>query len=273
MKYCLPYIKNFKYIDELDEIIIPYSSEDVFFLNTLLSKDKILSKRLIIDIQDLNDFKENYVLDFFLGIKKDYPDINFTLRFLTYSPEDQDIYEKLKQEKIPFFFEKYVKDWDMFDFFKKLGVSDMYIVEALAFELNKIGAQADVSGISIRCFANVCQSSVRDDNSLKSFFIRPEDIPIYEQYVDVIEFYGDVNFQSTTYKIYAHDKHWFGPLKEFLIGFELDLDSRFIPKVFAEARIACGKKCLKGHPCQICEKTNSLASSLKALYVSDDLKE
>ena len=263
MRYCLPYIRNFKYAEELDEVIIPYQTEDLNFLKTLLKKDRILSSRLIIDIKDAADFKNNNVIDLFIGIKKDYPELNFTLRFLTYSEIDSNMYKQLKEENIPFFFETYARNWDVFHGLIELGVSDIYIVESLAFELDKLGPIAHAAGVSIRVFANVCQASWKPFDALKSFFIRPEDIDIYADYVDVVEFYGDVHLQETMYKIYAHDKHWFGPLKEILIGFNADLDSRFIVPAFGKARSGCGKKCLKGRHCTICEKVVNLADSLK----------
>lgn len=271
MKYCLPYIKNFKYMEELDEVIIPYQTEqDAEFLRAVLEfTENKFNGTIIINIEDTTAFREAGSIKFFEELKSEKVLENFKLRFTAHYKEHEDLYKGLKAAEIPFFFEKYVKDWDAFDFFKKLGVSDMYIVETLAFELDKIGAQADVSGISIRCFANVCQSSVRDHNPLKSFFIRPEDVSIYEPYVDVIEFYGSLNIQEVMYKVYAKDKKWFGPLQEIIIGFEHDLDSRFILPIYARTRLKCGKRCLKGQRCSICEKVVDVAGTLedKGVYV------
>ena len=271
MRYCLPYIKNFKYMDELDEVIIPYKvGEDADFLKAVLEfTENKFNGTIIIHIEDSSSFKNTGSMKFFEEIKSEGVLTDFKLRFSNHIGEDADLYDGLKNAEIPFFFEKYVKDWDMFDFFKNLGVSDMYIVEALAFELDKIGAQADVLGISIRCFANVCQSSVRDHNPLKSFFIRPEDIDIYASYVDVIEFYGDYNIQEVMYKVYAKDKKWFGPLQEIIIGFDCELDSRFVMPIYARTRLKCGKRCLKGQRCGICDKIMIVADTLeeKGIYV------
>ena len=44
---------------------------------------------------------------------------------------------------------------------------------------------------------------------------------------------------------------------------EYGFDSRYIIPRFAETRIKCGKKCLKGGKCQICERIMQLANSLK----------
>ena len=270
MKYCLPYIKNFKYMEELDEVIIPYEAgEDVAFLNTLLGKDKVINKRVIIQVDSASAFIGEKSINFFAGMKKDHPEIDFCLKFAKYRKDMVEIYDELKKLEIPFFFDTYARDWDMFTFLCDLGVSDIYVVETLAFELDKIGAQATAKGISIRVFANVCQSSAPEKDVVKSFFIRPEDVSIYEPYVDVIEFYGNDNIQEVSYKVYAKDGKWFGPLKEILIGFEHDMDSRFVMPVYARTRIKCGKRCLKGYNCSLCNRIVDVADQLedKGFYI------
>ena len=264
MKYCLPYITNFKYMDELDEVIIPYKpGHDAKFLDILLADTKVMAMRIILEVQDIESFEKENSLQFFSELKKDNPEIDFSFKFMRYDESKDIVFNLCKELQIPFFFETYVRDWDLFTFFMNLGVSDMYIVETLAFELDKIGAQAHAKDISIRAFANVCQSSAPKKEDLKSFFIRPEDVDIYAHYIDVLEFYGDDNTQNVMYKIYAKDKKWFGPLKEIIIGLEHDLDSRFVMPIYARTRIKCGKRCLKGHFCNICENVAVVAETLE----------
>ena len=35
MKYCVPYYKTFKYMDEVDEVIVPFVTEDINFIKSL----------------------------------------------------------------------------------------------------------------------------------------------------------------------------------------------------------------------------------------------
>ena len=77
------------------------------------------------------------------------------------------------------------------------------------------------------------------------------------------EFFGNSQQVSTLLKIYKEDKKWFGLLNEIIIGLRSDLDSRFIVPRFAEKRIKCGKECLKGGKCQMCERVVSLSKTLK----------
>ena len=46
MKYCVPYYKTFKYMEEVDEVIIPYVKEDINFIK-----------------RDFWDFKHEYLFD------------------------------------------------------------------------------------------------------------------------------------------------------------------------------------------------------------------
>jgi hypothetical protein len=117
--------------------------------------------------------------------------------------------------------------------------------------------------IEVRCFPNVAQSHWSDTSALKKFFIRPEDTIWYEKYVDVYEFFGKPETIATYYKIYAIDKKWFGKLNEVILSFDGELDSRFLLPSFAERRIGCGKRCLKGRGCRICEATEQLSAQLE----------
>ena len=229
MKYCVPYDRDFKYLHEVDELIVPFN-ESLDFFKRLLDRKRIHHSRIILLVEDSIDFNE--------------------------------MYERLKQNDIEFFFGTYVRDWDLFHGFIELGVSDLYIVESLAFELNLLGPAAHAKGISIRVFANICQSSWNEGDSLKSFFVRPEDVETYAPYVDVIEFIEGINY-STLYKIYARDKKWFGDLRDIIVGLDVPLDSRRILPHFAEMRVKCGKKCMKGNPCKLCERVVSAAETLE----------
>ena len=167
----------------------------------------------------------------------------------------------LKEKEIPVFFSTLVHSWDVLTGLADMGVSDIYIVEELGFELASAAAVLHERGIQIRCYPNVAQSAHPDVPDIKKFFIRPEDVELYEQYVDVFEFYGDNN--NLYYKIYAKDKKWFGDLSEIIFHFDKNLDSRCVVPQFAEVRSRCGKKCMKGSPCRICEKVDRLAGTMQ----------
>jgi len=247
MKYCLDFIKQNKdVLNDVDEI---YCSE-ISTLETLCQHHS--NKRIIIKILFKKELLEA------IQICKETNN-NYAISLLA---DDKELISLLKEAKIPFFLNKLANTWDIFTELIELGVSDIYITEELGFELDKIATIAHKKGIQIRAFPNICQSGSVSMPSLKSFFIRPEDVSIYESYIDVLEFFGNEEKQSILYKIYK-DKKWFGKLKEIIPNFDSELDSRFIIPHFAKQRIKCGKKCLKGGKCKICERIEQLSKTLE----------
>lgn len=266
MKYCVPYYRGFRYMDQVDEVIIPYDEKDVNFIQSVLKKEQLKNKILIMDIENAEAFQKNNTIQVFAELQqKDY---NLKLRFDNYNEDMKDVYQELKQMNIPFFFALYVRHWDVFTHLINLGVSDIYVIEELAFELNLLGPVAHAKDISIRVFANVAQSSCDENYSVKSFFIRPEDVIVYAPYVDVIEFLGEgKEIQETLYKIYAIKGKWIGDLNELIMGLMDSIPNKsIIPAIFGEVRAKCGKKCLKGGKCNIC---TSVVNTAKALDEKD----
>ena len=260
MKYCVPYFRYFKYAKEVDEIIIPFN-ESLDIIKRFIEEKEIQS-RIILEVDDSDMFSENF--NDYLPILKNLSGYDSAICFSQYHKEFKNIYSELKDNNIKFFFKTFVRDWDTFHGLINVGVSDIYIVENLGFELNLLGPVAHASEVSIRVFANVCQSSWSENNPIKSFFNRPEDVYLYEPYVDVIEFFGtEKHEQEVMYKVYAKDKKWFGDLSEIIIGLNMELDSRCLVAAFAPTRIKCGKKCIKGKPCNICDRIIELSQTLQ----------
>lgn len=285
MKYCVPLFRNYQSafsIKDADEYLIKYNPEDKSFSDFL---DLYTDKRIIVaiedrekEIKDTTKFEptvlrvekttiEAQLHNFDMGeelFHNVYP--NVVLR-LDRIPEKEYL-TWLKEKQIPFFFSTLIRDWDTLHYLLGLGVTDVYIVEALAFELNKVREIA--KDVNIRCFPNVAQGAVPASEApfysldpIKDFFIRPEDVEYYEPYVDVLEIWGwEDSRASTIYNIYAHDKEWYGQLNEIILGLKSDIDSRFTLPNFAKYRIKCGKRCLKGSYCDICSRVEQLAATL-----------
>ena len=262
MKYCLTYNpkSKYQYLDEVDEITISYRRSDTTLLEFMNLHQK---QRINIFIEDYNDFLEHKSVEFFKVIKEEYPELNFVFLISLAQEKGYDVYEKLREFELPYFFTALVKDWDALYYYKNLKPVDMFITEALGFELAAVASILGAEDIGIRCFANAAQASHESGFPLKKFFIRPEDVEFYSQYINTIEFYCEDEKQEVYYKIYKHDGKWFGKLNEIIVGLDSDIDSRFILPIFAERRANCGKRCLKGRPCAICETIEQSAATLK----------
>jgi hypothetical protein len=266
MKFAIDYQKEFKYLNDVDEINIKYRREDTTLLDFCLLHQE---QRINIIIENEQDFIEHKCLSFFDAVRKFHPEINFALRFSDYRNSDvKAIVKELQEDEVKhkFYFNTYIRDWSALRGILELDVSDVYIVEDLSFELDKVAEVAHSAGAQVRIFPNVAQSSWSGTPALKQFFVRPEDTVTYEPFVDVMELiYGRPNTFETFYKVYAIQKKWTGKLNELIIGLKDDkLDSRYILPIFAEKRIKCGKRCMKkDNSCHICEAIEQLSYTLE----------
>ena len=263
MKFCVDYNGDFKYLDKVDEITIKFKKKN-YTIKTIL--DFMLehkNQRINISIEDPEYFLKHHQIVSFNAIKKEYPDLKFVFRLGDYKDDYvKEIYKMAADAGYPLFFSTQIKDWDTFIGYLNLNPTDIYLVEDMGFQLDKAADLAHKLGVSIRVFPNVAQSSWDGTPALKKFFIRPDDIEYYEPYVDVMEFYGRPDSISTYYKIYAIDHKWLGKLNEIILSFDSEIDNRGILPSFAERRIKCNKKCIKGSGCQVCEALEHLSDTL-----------
>ena len=76
MKYCVPYFKYFDYMEEVDEMIVPFHKEDIGFLKNLTSMPQLTdNKTIIIEIQDVEDFYSGEYIGIFKELKEKYSDV------------------------------------------------------------------------------------------------------------------------------------------------------------------------------------------------------
>lgn len=264
--YCIDYSTKFKHFD--DERVT----------EVLVKCDGTLSTMQ--GLCDTMEQKKTMVLDLFNGfdiictrnlieLKKFFRNFKALIpvgedRLRPFLNQHNDLIKLLQENEVPFFFNVYVSDWETLHLLADVGVTDMYIVENLCFELDKVHKVLSEKNIQVRVFPNVAQSKYKYD--VISFFIRPEDKYIYDEYVNIYEFYDRPNVytMNTYFDVYANNEKWGGNLNELIIGLEDTLDSRFTIPRFGETRVRCGKRCLKGESCQMCHRIVSLSNTLES---------
>lgn len=265
MKYCINYSNKSHIIDKVDEILIRYDKNKILELFTQFIPAH-LNQRVIVQLieEDNIDTIVNN-LKKIISIYNENKDIKFDIQLPFYN---QKFIEELKDTNLKYFFKAAANSWDKFTGLISQNVSDIYITDELAFELDKVAEIAHKNNIKVRIYPNVAQSRWDKLSDILKFFIRPEDIEMYKPYVDVCEFYGDKAQQiDTYYKIYQEDKKWFGDLQEIIIGLDSKIDSRYIIPRFAEKRIKCGKDCLKGGKCEMCKRILDLSEQLENAHL------
>ena len=264
MKYCINYRRDIKCKNEVDELRINYNRNDSTLFDFIsVHKDQ----RINIVINDVKEFTEHYEWRKFAAFEtKEENPHNYAIVLPSCSDSECiALYEVLLEKtNVPMYFNTRVNNWDTLIGLAEMEISDMYIVEDLGFELPRVSEYLKSKGIRIRAFANVCQSSWRQTPAFKTFFIRPEDVDIYDEYIDVLEFfYERPDQQNVLYRVYSKEKKWAGNLSEIIFGFNEEVDSRCLLPEFATKRLNCGKKCYRGHHCEFCERALRLSKTMR----------
>lgn len=269
MEYSFRYYSSGKqHLKTVDEVIIKYDRQSEELLSFL---EEFKDQRIILDVVDTKDFDVHNEYKKLNAIQEQYPEYNVQVCFGVDAPIDEaaQIGEQLKY---PWFSHRHIGDWDTLDYYLSKGVAQVYITEALGFDMEIVSKLCHAKGVSVRIYPNVAQSCVRTGPAVKKFFIRPDDISYYEPYIDVIEFWCDEQQQPIYKRIYDNQK-WFGPLREIIKDFNSDFDNKHILPVFGATRVNCGKKCMRGRHCTICDKLYDVSVALKDSNIIVQKKE
>ena len=245
-----------------DEISILYNKQDKELLAFL---EKHPAQKVTLVITDVEDFIEAQGWKIVNAIHEKYADYNINVCFYkvrTFTVLSEALIDCMKQLQVPYYTGCIVVNFDQLNYLCEQGVSEVYLAEDICFDLRGAKRVCKRFGVQIRAFPNVGQASVKAGPALKKFFIRPEDVELYAEYIDTLEFWGPPEKQGILHKIY-NQGYWFGDLKEIILDFDLSFDSRRIMPGFALARIDCGRKCMKGGQCAICDRILNISKKLE----------
>ena len=264
MKYCVNY-SNRVNMTSFDEISIIYESQDSALIQFLQEHD---TQKINLIVGNIPSFYENKEWIKLNAIKEKYPQYNFSICFGGHSAFysiDDTLKECMMALQVPYYTGMYVNNYDQLHYLAQQGVSEVYLVEDMCFDLKRAKRVCAAYDIRIRAFPNVAQSYrglTAEILPLASFFIRPDDVSAYSEYIDVLEFYGPLDRQKIFYDIYTGGP-WYGDLKDIIYSLPLSLDSMRIVPGFAHARINCKRECAKGGHCNICNNINNIEKKFK----------
>ena len=257
MKYCLKWTNLSTSLKEVDEISIKYI-EDKGLIDFM---EKYAGKRIILRIVAAG-FSDSEIAKL-AAIRRQFPDYAFTVAL---DEVNVAIIAKLAAKEIPFYIAQPVQDWETFHYYlRDLGVSDIDLSGALAFEFPKVKRVLERldTKVVIRITPNFARAITPHCKPLQTFFIRPDDIDLYEEYIDVLEFAG-IEHQDTFYKIYAKEKTFIGRLDQCIYNLSAPIDNVGLISEFGERRISCGRQCIKGGWCNRCNTLASIAEKMSA---------
>lgn len=134
--------------------------------------------------------------------------------------------------------------------YKNLGCAFAIIEAPLIFDLDA----AKQIGISLRAVPNMgITDNIPRQNGIHGGWIRPEDIPAYEEYIDTFEFkVRDMQHERGLLAVYR-DGYWRDDLNLLITGLNYSVPNYRIGKRFVDMRLNCKQKCETRQTCQKCE--------------------
>ena len=132
----------------------------------------------------------------------------------------------------------------------------------LSFSLEDIKKKTN---IPLRMVPNLAYDAyIPRENGIFGSWIRPEDISVYEDYIDVCDFVTDeLSKEATLLHIYKDKKEWLGNLNLLLTNFNVHVDNRAIPEEIGKMRVNCGQRCMSGGACRFCETAINLSNAIR----------
>ena len=244
MKYCLRYTNITTKLAKADEITIKYIADKG--LVKFIEKYNTQRINLLIDPTQFEDIEMRKLA----AIRSTYPDYKFAAALTAY---DETLMNKLKASNIPFYIAAPCQNWEEFYLLLTIGASDINLSGPLAFELPKVKRVLESldQKPQIRVTPNKTENLNPNTNSLIGFFIRPEDVELYEDYIDILDFEG-LDMQDIFFGIYAERKRFIGKLNQCIYGIKEDVDNSGLIPLFGKRRMSCGRQCLSGGHCHRC---------------------
>lgn len=146
-----------------------------------------------------------------------------------------------------------VVDWETYQCLREWEVSDIYIDGCLAFQMPKI--LASKGNTKIRISPSSSPNAVFYKTKTPNFFfVRPEDLHLYDSYVDIIDFNTvDTDMEDTLFDIYKRGNFSY-PIQKLIQQLDTPINNAVIKEVFAETRLNCGQRCkIPQYSCHYCE--------------------
>lgn len=179
---------------------------------------------------------------------------------------------EIKEKDFKFYWAYPIVTWYELEGIAALNPVYLFLNAPLSFSLQKI---KDKYNIPIRLCPNIAYDSyIPRDNGIYGTWIRPEDVQIYENWVDTFEFItDDLKKESTLIHIYKDNKQWPGNLNLLLTNLNYNVDNRAIPEKIGKIRANCEQKCKSGGSCKFCSIAFKFATDVRNKYYKDKLNK
>ena len=255
MLYAVNYTKDFRHFDEVDEIILNHFTGSDYLVEFLPKFVKKEGQRIILNATEIEDLSK--IIPMIAKVRND--GFNVSLKI----SKDQD-YSILYDNDIPFFLINFAHTMEQAYIHAEMGVTDIYVVEALGFRMEDLLKLKQKYGVKIRVLPNIAQTITGGKefiSPMQQFWIRPEDTDIYEEYIDVFEIWGTEKL-SVLFEIYKQ-KQWLGNVENIILDFgdeELEVPNTGLDPRFGIMRLNCRQRCLFSE-CHVCTEMAKFATA------------
>lgn len=243
MKFCLNSRQEAAYLSKADEIKVEFRDKDS--IPTLIERYPGKDIILMCYFNEILDWKE--IERWNILSRKHF------MMCLSSIADAQEC----KERNIPFYMGYPIKTYYELRALKALGVRYVRLGEPLFFEMDTVRSFE----IPVRAVPNVAYiDGYPREDGVCGTWIRPEDLDVYEEYVETIEFEdADMKKEQAMFRIYAEQKNWPGDLSMIITNLNhVGLNRIIVPNI-AEKRLICGQRCQKSSNCKLCYRALTLA--------------
>jgi len=241
MKYSISARQPLNLLKQAEEIMVEYRDIETLFN---YEEWELTNKDIVIHIPN-DEYKPDW------DLLKSFQEKEFNISIKL---DDMTLKSAAEDYELPFFWAYTANSfYELFGLCEN-NVSQISLGIPLIFDLPKV-RRITGNNIKLRITPNrAYEGYIRHPHGIQGGYVRPEDIPIYEEYVDICEFsVPTLKQQAALFEVYHNDKHWPGNLNILISNLDYDIDNRAIPEEFAKMRINCGQRCQQGYSCHICE--------------------
>lgn len=187
----------------------------------------------------------------------------------------------LLENGVPTYFNYGVSSFEDLQYLIDLGVSEVRIRGELGFRCEDLERIKRKHNIKIRAYALPTPNTlsfIDKSYDITSFFIRPEDLKLYDKVIDVLEFNISKQYkekEEVLFNIYKKGE-WGYTLKDLMCGtLDSEILNPIIPTSFAENRYNCHQKCIKDaltgkRSCSSCRDIETLVKNIEKTILQED---
>ena len=268
MKLALPFaLNNEFYTERTDEFNIRFNPNRNSIEKLLEFCEAFPNKRINIEYTD-----NNPKIPDILGLRVKHPEV-----YCRVKDGNMAKCAELIAQGVPAFMDSDLPagNFSELGLFLSLGVSDIYIVDDLCYNMSDVYELCHERGIQTRMILNNIPSVIRDAGSyIKSPIFPPECVHLLDRYIDVAEFDCGKPFDwhrlGVYYRAWFERKDWHGNLQEIINGLNIPIpNDSLITDDWINFKMHCGRRCdaRATSKCRKCEQMFNIATSLASKQI------